>query len=270
MGAGQAAGDSAGEVDEAKAADGTQAIRRAGAMLRAIAKAGAEGASLAEISRSENLPRSTAHRILRCLVDEGFVEQGEGKRYRMGGLIHELGLTSMSSAAEIARWRRVVDAVAARTGVTCYLMRRSGVEAVCLVKADGNAVLRFVPVDVGQRRLLGVGAGATALLAVLPAERIEQVIRAIAPQLARYPRLDADSVRAAVALVQRTGFAISQGTVVENGFGMGLALPDMGDPPHLALSIAAHATLVTESAIQSWKQVMAEEVGRAVRASVPA
>ena len=119
--------------------DGTQAIRRAGAMLKAIAKSGAAGASLAEIARSEDLPRSTVHRILKCLVEEGFVEQpGTDKRYQMGRLIHEYGLTSVSSSVEIARWRHVVEAVARRTGVTSYLMRRSGMEAVCLVKVDGH------------------------------------------------------------------------------------------------------------------------------------
>jgi DNA-binding IclR family transcriptional regulator len=252
-------------LSEPPARDGTQAIRRAGAMLKAVAKAGGEGAALAEVARAQGLPRSTAHRILKCLVDEGFLEQaGPGQPYRIGGLIHELGLTSASSAAEIAHWRRVVEAVAARTGVTCYLMRRSGVESVCLAQADGRGVMRFVPVEVGQRRLLGVGGGATALLAALPPDRIEQVIRAIAPQLAPWPRLTPASLRTAVKLVQRTGFAVSQGTVVPDGFGLGLAVPDDNGPPHLAISIAAHAALVTESAITAWKKVMAEEVQAAL------
>ncbi len=248
-------------------ADGTQSIRRAGAMLKAIAASGAPGASLAELARTQDLPRSTVHRILKCLVEEGFVELTEtGKRYQMGRLIHELGLTPAPSSVEVARWRHVVEAVAQRTGVTSYLMRRSGVEAVCLIKADGNSVVRFVPVEVGQRRLLGVGAGATALLAAMATERIEQVIATVAPGLARYPRLDPASLRAAVALAQKTGFAISQGTVVDDGFGMGKAVPDLAGNSHLAVSIAAHATLVTESAIASWKKVINEEIQAALAA----
>lgn len=243
------------------ATDGTQAIRRAGAMLKAIAKSGAAGASLADIARSEGLPRSTVHRILKCLVEEGFVEQpGADKRYQMGRLIHEYGLTSVSSSVEIARWRNVVEAVARRTGVTSYLMRRSGMEAVCLVKADGHSVVRFVPVEVGQRRLLGVGAGATALLAALNADQMDQVISSVGPGLAAYPRLDPDSLRAAVRLVKKTGFAISQGTVVDDGFGMGMAIPQQGGASHLAISIAAHASLVTESSIAAWKTIIAEEI----------
>ncbi|MCA0242334.1 MAG: IclR family transcriptional regulator [Proteobacteria bacterium] len=247
--------------DQPQAAAGTQAVRRAAAMLRAIAKAGALGDTLAGIARSTALPRPTVHRMLKCLQDEGLVERLPGdKCYRMGPLVHELGLTPASSAMDVARWRPVVEAVARRTGVTAYLMRRSGVEAVCLVKADGRAVIRFVPVEVGQRRLLGVGAGATALLSALDAGPREDVIRAVVPGLQRHPRLDAESLRAAVKLVQRTGVAISQGTVVEDGFGMGVVIPAAAGTPRLALSIAAHASTVTESRIAAWKRMLFDAV----------
>lgn len=247
--------------------DGTQAVHRAASILRAIAQAGAEGDTLAGLSQQLALPRSTVHRILGCLLDEGLVERGQSARhYRMGPLIHELGLTPASGAEDVRRWRHVVEAVARRTGVTSYLMRRSGTESVCLLKVDGHSVVRFVPVDVGQRRLLGVGAGATALLAALPPAQAEEAIRAVAPGLSPYPRLDAQALRDAVALVRRSGFAISQGTVVEAGFGMGRILPAAAadGAPRLAISIAVHASMVTESRIVAWKKVLLEEIGAEV------
>ncbi|MES2992248.1 MAG: helix-turn-helix domain-containing protein [Pseudomonadota bacterium] len=240
---------------------GTQSIRRAASLLRALAKAGPEGSTLAEVARAEGLPRSTVHRMLRCLVEERLVaEPDAGKRYRMGELIHELSLAPSARGLEVTHWRASVAAIARRTGATAYLMRRSGVEAVCLIKADSHAVVRFVPVEVGQRRLLGVGAGATALLAALEPAHAEQVIAIIAPGLHAYPRLTPASLRSALRLVRDSGFAISQGTVVADGFGMGIAIPDAGGSPHLALSIAAHASVVTESLISEWKAVLREEL----------
>lgn len=256
----KAPASSAAAVD-GNAASGTQAIRRAAMLLRTLAQSGPEGASLAEVARAAALPRSTVHRMLRCLVEERLVDGPDtDKRYRMGELIHELSLAPSASALEVAHWRSIVGSIARRTGATAYLMRRSGVEAVCLVKADGQALVRFVPVEVGQRRLLGVGAGATALLAALDEAQCEQVIRVIAPGLRRYPRLQPDSVRAAVRLVRKSGFAISQGTVVDDGFGMGISVPDPSSVAHLALSIAAHASIVTESVISDWKRVLAQEL----------
>lgn len=242
-------------------------MRRAADLLRAIAKAGPAGGSLAELAQDVDLPRSTAHRMLQGLLDEGLVERGgQPPRYRMGPLVFELSLTASAGAVEAARWRPVVERVAQRSGVTAYLMRRSGVEAVCLVKADGHSVMRFVPVDVGQRRLLGVGAGATALLAALEPAQAEQTLAAIAPGLAHYPRLDPDSVRANLRVARRSGIAISQGTVVDDGFGMGLVIPEPGGTPSLALSIAAHASIVTESRIVAWRKVLQEELDAATPA----
>lgn len=243
--------------------EGTQVLRRAARMLRSVAQGGAHGTALADIARNHGLARSTAHRILQCLAEEGLLEQGDAdKRYRVGRLLHELGMAPGASAAEIAHWRPVVEAVAQRTGVTAYLMRRSGVEAVCLIKVDGSGVIRFVPVEVGQRRLLGLGAGATALLAAMPPAEVEELIRTIAPGLRNHPRVSPQTLHAAVAQVRKTGFAMSQGTVAEHGFGLGLVVPDEAHVPHLALTIAAHASSVTESAITDWKRVLREELAR--------
>lgn len=250
-----------GALEEESLTGGAQSIRRAAAVLRAMGKAGAEGATLAEVARACGLARSTAHRILRCLVEERLAgAPGPDKRYRMGELVHELSLAPSASTLEVAHWRPVVARIAHRTGATAYLMRRSGVEAVCLAKADSQALMRFVPVEVGQRRLLGVGGGATALLASLEQEHCEQVLALIAPGLQQYPRLTPASVRNAVRMARKTGFAVSQGTVVADGFGMGVAVPSASGVPYLALSIAAHSSVVTESAIGEWKRVLAQEM----------
>lgn len=247
--------------------DGTQAIRRAASILKAIAKANAQGISLADIARAEDLPRSTAHRILKCLVDEGFIEYApQSRRYQMGGLTYELGLAVSRGVLEVARWRDVIDAVARRTGVTSYLMRRSGVEAVCLIKAEGTSVVRVIPVEVGQRRLLGVGAGATALLAALDDDTCERVIDTITPGLRNHPRINVELLREAVAQARSTGFAVSQGRVVEESFGLGAIVPDPHGVPSLAVSIAAHVSLVSEAHIARWKRVIREEIQAALAA----
>ena len=244
--------------------DGTQAIRRAAAALRAVAKSGPQGAGASDVAQAQGLARSTAHRILKCLIDEGLVEHDDGgRRYRLGPLVHELGLVPASAAIEAAHWRPCVEAVPRQTGATAYLMRRSGLESVCVVKADGASMVRFVPVEAGQRRLLGVGAGAIALLSALQPDRIEEVLELITPGLAAWPRITPARLRDAVRQVHRTGVAISRGAVVKDGFGMGIVIPAAGGAvPHLALSIAAHASTVTDAAIAKWRQVLIERLNR--------
>lgn len=245
--------------------DGTQVLRRAASILKTIAAATPLGLTLAEVSRAQALPKSTVHRILRCLIDEGLVErQDTSLRYHIGQLAYELGLSVTRSTLDLARWRRAVDAVAERTGVTTYLMRRSGLEAVCLMKAEGRAVVRVIPVEVGQRRLLGVGAGATALLAAVDEPAAEQMLKLIVPELKDYPRITEASLRAAVDEARREGVAISRGKVMPYSFGMGMSIPQASGQPLLAISIAAHLSSVSETEVVQWRRVLREEIAQAL------
>jgi len=55
--------------------------------------------SLSDITRSANLPVSTAHRLTAELAEWGFLERTDDKRYRVGTLVTQLG-TRMDSAAQ--------------------------------------------------------------------------------------------------------------------------------------------------------------------------
>jgi len=241
--------------------DGTQAIRRAAAILREIGQANSRGVGLGAITQALNLPRSTAHRILKCLVEEGLVHHDtERRRYLIGRLTHELGLSVIDDTLGTARWQPAVRRIAERTGITSYLMRRSGIEAICVFKTEGHSVIRVISVDVGQRRFLGVGAGSCALLAAMDPDQSEQVIEAVTPSLRGYPALNTDSIRRIVAEARRTGFAVSHGNVVENVIGIGMAIPEPGGVPYLALSVAAVIPPEGSRAVEGWKQVIRQEM----------
>jgi DNA-binding IclR family transcriptional regulator len=241
--------------------DGTQAIRRAAAILRRIGQSNSQGVGLASLTEALQLARSTTHRILKCLVEEGLVSHDPARRrYVVGRLTYELGLAVTSDALDIARWRAAVDRVAQRTGVTAYLMSRSGIEATCVLKTDGSAVIRVIPVDVGQRRFLGVGAGSTALLAALDSETAEHIIQTIAPGLHGYPGLSETVIRRIVAETRKTGFAVSKSNVVKDVLGIGMAIPKTDGTPSLALSIAALASQTDDEAVAVWKRIIKQEI----------
>lgn len=243
--------------------DGTQAIRRAASILQRIARVTGDSApTLPEIAASEGLSRSTAHRILKCLVETDLAAyDSKTRRYEIGLLSYELGLAATAGAVDLAHWSRRVENIAHRTEATTYLMRRSGVEAVCIYKADGTSLVRVAPVKVGQRRYLGVGAGATALLAALDDNTVERTIAAIASELSQFSSLSPDTILASVSAVRQSGFAVSRGQVYSSVFGLGVAIPRLDHPAELAVSIAAHQADVSEPRIRAWKQIISEELG---------
>jgi len=246
--------NSSKDTSAATGNDGAQAIRRAASILRQIAKDPQTGSTLREISEAMDLSRSTTHRILKCLVGEKLVAQSaDARRYTIGELAAELGLAVHTHQDAILSWRSAVEEVARETGATTYLMCRSGNETVCLDKADGTSVMRYIPQEVGQRRPLGLGGGGVALLAALPEPERERTILAVERHLQGYQSVEA--LRASLTEARRTGFGESRGVVMKDGYGLGIALPS-ATISHLAISIATHESLATEDNVRRWKRML--------------
>lgn len=242
--------------------DGTQAIRRAASILKQIAHVSGDAPrNLRSISEAVGLPRSTTHRILKSLTDTGLAAYNPASRkYEVGMLSYELGLAVSDRVLELSPWTACVDRIAGRSNVTTYLMRRSGFEAVCVHKAEGRAVIRVIPVEVGQRRYLGIGAGATALLAGLSDETSERVLENVAPELGAFENLDVDIIRSAVKQTRETGFSESRGRAYRSIYGLGIGVRSLSDEPDLAISIAVHSEQVDDARIEEWKTIIREEI----------
>jgi DNA-binding IclR family transcriptional regulator len=235
--------------------DGTQAIRRAAAMLRHIARNPERGVTVRDVSEVMDLSRSTVHRILRCLVEENLVHQSDdAKYYTIGDLTAELGMVAHGRKLAITRYRPLIEAIARETGATTYLMGRSGNESVCLDLIEATSIIRVIPVAIGQRRPLGVGAGATAILASLDEPECRATIDVIEPYLPHFTRMSGERLREAVEETRRNGFAESRGQVVDGVYGLGLAVRNEQRADSYAISIAVHETLATDASIERWKR----------------
>lgn len=220
-------------------------------MLKIIATAGNAGMSMTEISRAMALTRSTTHRILKCLIAEGMVEtHADEFRYLIGPLTYELGLGVVRDFHAASGWIRVAEAVALRTEHTTYVLARSGTDAVCIHKAEGRARCRAVPVEVGQRRPLGVGAGAVALLSTFEPAEIERIVGLITPSLLAFKNLTAQTLVQDAMEARTRGYAISRGRVFDEVIGLGFPLPPTR-PATLALSIAAPTSMIAETELTS-------------------
>src|SRR5690242_16620525 len=93
-----------------------QSIERAAAILRTLAT-GSGPLRLAEIAASLQLPKGTAHGILRTLAEVGFVEQERNTgRYRLGDGLSELRSHRLDPNELRSRGMNWADPLAARSG----------------------------------------------------------------------------------------------------------------------------------------------------------
>jgi DNA-binding IclR family transcriptional regulator len=216
-----------------------RSIDRAAAVLRTLALHEVQGARLAEVTAAVGLGKATVHRLLGALVAVGFVDfDGTAKRYRLGYGLHALGAAARRfGIVELARpsLRRLARA----TGDTVYLSLRDGDEALCLDRATGAYPIRTLTLDIGDRRPLGVGAGALALLAFLPEAEVARLVRSTRAARAGYAGFDDAALAGLVAETRAAGFSFNDGRIVGAMCALGAPVHDGAGRLVAALSIAA-------------------------------
>lgn len=230
---------------------GAQSVRRAMEVARTVAQLQRSGASLSRVARATGLSTPTTYRLLRSLVEERLLAYSEtGRSYHLGPLAFELGLASSPEDRIAPTWRHVVREVARRTRLTSYLIARSGDEAVCLHCVQGSTAIRAMPMEVGQRVPLGIGAGSLAILASLHDREIGRILAAHQGRYGVFPsgKPDLDGIRTRVAETRRRGFSISTGTVASGVTGIGVLARKDGAGIAITVSAVADAFGETEAA----------------------
>jgi len=219
---------------------GTQAIERASLLIRLIASHNRSGLLIGEIAALCSLDRTTAHRILKCLVSEGFaMRAADSGRYFLGPLSFEVGLAAaprFNLSHICAPW---LHRIAQKTGDTVFLMVRSGYDSVCMDRHEGPFPIKTFTMDVGARRPLGMGAGSLAMLMRLPDEAVDEVLSANAKRLAAQYGLTVPSVLKALARSRQMGYGLNEFQTAMGVTTLSLPITNRFGHPFAAISIGA-------------------------------
>lgn len=239
---------------------GTQSIERVVGMLRVVASRGRRGMRIGEIAATSGLPQSTCARMLARLEIEGLVARDVATRkYFLGPLLHELGLLARPRYRLSDLCDGALHRLADLTQDTLYLSERSGMEAVCTNRALGDFPIKAMPLDIGIRRPLGVGAGGLSMLCAMPEAEAEAIIRANGHRYEKFASFTADFLREAVAQGRAQGYAFLDSAVTPGTGAIGIAFP--AENPVGAISIAA----ISGRLGADRREDMARELRREVR-----
>ena len=245
-------------ASKADGRSGTQSIERAMALLREISARGQFGWQLSDLATRCRIERSTAHRILACLVRERMVRQRPSDRHYMPGpLLFELGLAvpEFGELQHAARSR--LNALARRTNGIAFLFMRSGDDFVCAVRAGGSE-LKAVSCVPGTRRPLVLSAGGVAILLALPVAEARATIRRNLSALSRYDEERIRGIRSMLYRTHATGFAVNGGDTIHGINGFGLALCDEGGRPFASIAISGPEHSLTLERLPELRQLLQE------------
>jgi DNA-binding IclR family transcriptional regulator len=225
--------------DERADMSGSQSIGRAIGLLRILTRRAHDGMTLAHLAKESGLHPTTAHRQLAALLREGLVEQDVARRYHPG---RELWLMGQVAAlrfdiSDVARatMKRIAD----ETEDTVYLFVRSFRQAICVARCEGAFPIRALTLNAGDRRPLGVNAGALALLSYQPDDVREDVLAHIAPDLRPLRGYSVEYVRRQIAETRARGYSIVTGTIVPGMSAVGVPVLDRAGQALASLSVAA-------------------------------
>jgi len=225
---------------------GTQALERGVVLLREISEQNHQGLKLVDLVERTGLDRSTAHRILKCLVTEQLLAFDLGsKRYRLGPLAFYMGLMSSIEGNLRDAAAPLLSQIAGETGDTVFLMVKVGVEAICADRREGSYPIKTLVVDVGTRRPLGIGAGGTAILASLNDNDIESAMNMNKTRIAQFPGISKESIEDAVAWTRKNGYALTDVPTLTGVKAIGFPICPRDRPAIAAFSIAAVAPRIS-------------------------
>jgi DNA-binding IclR family transcriptional regulator len=195
---------------------------------------------LIDLADGSGLNKSTAHRLLQCLLEERMLMRSRKSRgYRLGPLLYELGLAALpaKSIKEIAHPH--LCTVAELTGDMTFLVARSGYETVCLDAIAGHFHVQTMTSGVGDRHPLGIGAGGQAILAALADSEIELVLDATKHQFGNYSQFSRQTILNDVTRCRKRGYALDENMAADGISAMGKVICFPGKVPVAAVFIAA-------------------------------
>jgi len=219
---------------------GVQSLQRAFELLEHLADTGGE-ASLSELATLSGLPMPTIHRLIRTLVDLGYVRQNTNRRYALGARLIRLG---ENASMQFGAWARPLLAeLVEEVGETANLAVLERDEVVYVAQVPSKHSMRMFT-EVGRRvypHCTGVGK---ALLSQLSDDEVRRIVaRTGMPAQTANTITEPDGLIADLDLIRRRGYSVDDG---EQEIGVRcFAVPVPNAPAPTAVSVSGPAARVT-------------------------
>ncbi len=229
-----------------KTGGGVQSLERAFAILETMAAAGGV-MSLSQLAADAQLPLPTIHRLVRTLVDLGYVRQEASRQYSLGPRLIRLGETT---SRMVGRWARPhMERLAHELGETVNLAMLDGDQVVYVgqVMASRNSMRMFT--EVGRRVLPhSTGVGKAVMAEMDPDEVTAILARTGMPARTEHTITDPGEFAAELARTRERGYALDEGEQEIGVRCVAVAVPDA--PQRLALSVSGPLPRMTDDFIE--------------------
>ncbi|GAA0606110.1 IclR family transcriptional regulator [Kutzneria viridogrisea] len=173
------------------------AVEKALVVLEALA----EHSRITELARVTGLPKSTVHRLLRTLIEQGFAVATGESDYRIGPKVLVLAGNVLQPADSVERARPVLTRLQASTGCAVHFAMLLGEELVYVDKVESGKPYRMTSRVGGTLPLHSTAIG-KSVLSTRDTSTVDTT------RWTQYTITDPDRLRAQLARVRSCGFAV--------------------------------------------------------------
>jgi IclR family KDG regulon transcriptional repressor len=134
--------------------------------------------TVAEISRRLGYSQSKSYRLVRTLIKYGLIQENDTKaQYSLGLNAFRIGLLARQQFNIAALARPFMEELSSLTNETILLTAVNGTKGICLERIDSAHPIRYSSFGRGGSFALHCGAASKILMAYLPEEKWDQIIR---------------------------------------------------------------------------------------------
>jgi IclR family transcriptional regulator, KDG regulon repressor len=171
-----------------------------------------EGLGTGEISQKLGLHKATASRILRTLADKGFLQQDrDTKKFTLGPAASDIGRAYnnglSSNLVQLAK--PYIDELRSALEETVVLEILSGSSTAMAYVAEGPQRVRIAG-TVGDRLPVNAAAGAKAILAFEPADKVAKFLETDLPRFTERTITNRDLYRRELGKIRRKGYSLDE------------------------------------------------------------
>ena len=224
---------------------GVQSLDRAFIILERMADAGGM-IGLSQLAEEADLPLATIHRLVRTLVDLGYVRQEQSRQYSLGPRLMRL---ADASAKRIATWANpaMTEAVA-RLGESVNLAVLEGDEIVYVAQVQPSHNFMRMFTEVGRRTFPHSTAVGKAILAHRPDEEVVAMLQRTG--MSRYTAqtlTEPAAFLASLAETRERGYALDEGEQEIGVRCVAVVVPEAPQP--MALSMSGPLTRMSDDVV---------------------
>lgn len=222
-----------------------RSIGRAFLLLETMAEHGGM-MGLSQLAAESGLPMPTIHRVVRTLVELGYLRQEPNRQYVLAPRLIRLG---ESASGTLGIWARPhLDSLADALGESANLAMLDGDQIVYVAQAQSRQSMRMFT-EVGRRVLPHCTAVGKAIMAEMPGHRVTELLhRTGMPSYTESTITTPDHFAKALARTAEHGYAMDDGEQEVGVRCVAAAVP--GTPTRLAMSVSGPATRMTEQVVE--------------------